>query len=114
MAISRCPMKNGQLKWLLGLTASALLSTSITFGNRWTGATGEENDYGAVDPTVPENRVGPPQPNLTPPVALDGAITANVLVNSRELCPNGHGLQQNETALPVAGNTISVTCTAAR
>ena len=68
---------------------------------------------GAVDPTV----IGNPGPVTVPKyerAILNGAISPNVPANSRELCPNGRGLQQNETSIVVSGDVVVVAFNDAR
>jgi len=60
---------------------------------------------GAADPRLQGN-AGPAAAPFYQPVKLDAVVTPNVLVNDRLLCPNGRGLQQNETAIVVYGNMI--------
>lgn len=60
---------------------------------------------GALDPSLP----GHPRPEVLPRnevVPLDIAVGPNVLTHSRQLCPNGRGLQQNETSVVAAGNIV--------
>lgn len=60
---------------------------------------------GAADPKLP----GKARPAVAPtyePALLDIAVGDNVLVNSRDLCPDGRGLQQNETSIVVSGDVV--------
>src|SRR6266852_1707876 len=59
---------------------------------------------GAADPSLPGNA----GPAVVPPyetVSLDN-VSPNVRINDRLLCPNGRGLQQNETSIVVSGQVI--------
>ena len=68
---------------------------------------------GAIDPSV-KGYYGPTEEAFNRRWDLDGVATANVLVNSRQLCPNGRGLQQNETAIVVSGDVVIVAYNDAR
>lgn len=64
-----------------------------------------EGATGAVDPRLPGYYGPPPIQDLTPTVR-DAAVGPNLLVNDRQLCPNGRGLQQNETSIVVSGDVV--------
>ncbi len=55
-------------------------------------------------PIDPDLAGSPPDEAPAPPIPRGAAaVGPNVLVNDRALCPNGRGLQQNETAIAVGG-----------
>jgi hypothetical protein len=60
---------------------------------------------GAIDPSIKDN-LGPPPPQSLERAQLEAGVAGNVLVNSRELCPNGRGLQQSETSVVVSRNVV--------
>jgi hypothetical protein len=69
---------------------------------------------GALDPSVRDNSAPRPVQPAAEKALLDRAISENVIAHSRELCPNGRGLQQNETAIAAAGNVVVVAFNDAR
>ncbi|MBI1747044.1 MAG: exo-alpha-sialidase [Acidobacteria bacterium] len=91
------------LLWITGGTVSA--------ENEYVCA--PEKTVGAHDPSV----IGVSRPAKAPVYfvePLDVAVGPNVLVNDRQLCPNGRGLQQNETSIAVAGDVVVVAFNDAR
>lgn len=97
------------------VTASLWLSHSPASSPRAANLAGVDAvaEYGAVDPRL--GGKAPPQilPDY-PMLAVDPIVSPNVLVNSRSLCPDGHGLQQNETSIAVSGDAVLVAYNDAR
>src|SRR5712692_3395297 len=109
-------MKILRMKCWVGICALTPLCSSITFakGKRKTRkAVNVEEDDGAVDPNA-KGYLGPAGPQSLERAQPEAGVSANVLVNSRELCPNGRGLQQNETSVVVARNVVLVAFNDAR
>lgn len=73
-----------------------------------------EEPTGATDPSIIGNDIPQDRGPMPEPVPLGPMVAPNVVAHSRELCPNGRGLQQNETAVAASGNVVVVAFNDAR
>lgn len=96
--------------WLAILLLSLLLAPA---GAQTKPAEKPGQATGALDPSLRGN-LAPVVVQPQEKAELDPVVGPNVLAHSRELCPNGRGLQQNETAIAVSGDVIVVAFNDAR